>query len=441
MIENASAATRVLLVSVALSSRERWTKADSLEELAALTKTAGGVVVEKLVQVRSRLDPATLVGKGMVEQLARLCSQHAIDLLIFDAELTSTQQRNLEASVGVRVIDRTALILDIFAIHARTAEAKIQVELAQLEYQQSRLTGFGSEMSRLGGIKGGIGARGPGETKLEVDRRRIRQRIASLRRELEKVDRERAVQRRRRRRQEEFQAVLVGYTNAGKSTLFNRLTQADVLISDRLFATLDANTKLLQLSPYAKLLLTDTVGFIRGLPHQLVASFRATLAEVADADLLLHVVDATQEHMDWHIDAVNQTLAEVGAKDKPVLMVFSKIDRVFDESILERLRRSYSQAQFVSGVTGEGVAELKAELLRAVEGQMVTRVFMVPDYRWDLIGLVRSAGQIVEDEFRHGRRRLVVKGFASELGRLRKRLQSKASPREVTLDNQPVKPG
>lgn len=439
MIENASTATRVLLVSVALSSRERWTKADSLEELAALTKTAGGVVVEKLVQVRSKLDPATLVGKGMVEQLARLCDQHAIDLLIFDSELTPTQQRNLEASVGVRVIDRTALILDIFAIHARTAEAKIQVELAQLEYQQSRLTGFGTEMSRLGGIKGGIGARGPGETKLEVDRRRIRQRIASLRRELEKVDRERAVQ--RRRRQEEFQAVLVGYTNAGKSTLFNRLTQADVLISDRLFATLDANTKLLQLSPYAKLLLTDTVGFIRGLPHQLVASFRATLAEVADADLLLHVVDATQEHMDWHIDAVNQTLAEVGARDKPVLMVFSKIDRVFDESILERLRRSYSQAQFVSGVTGEGVAELKAELLRAVEKQMVTRVFVVPDYRWDLIGLICSAGQILEDEHRNGRRRLVVKGFAPELGRLRKLLQNKASPPEVTLDSQPAKRG
>lgn len=418
MAGDSSVNTRVLLVGIASSSRARWARADSLDELAALAKTAGGVVVEKLIQVRPRPDPATLVGKGMVEQLSRLCAEHAIELLILDDELTPTQQRNLESSVGVRVIDRTALILDIFAIHARTAEAKIQVELAQLEYRQSRLTGFGVEMSRLGGIKGGIGARGPGETKLEVDRRRIRQRIASLRRSLEKVDRERATQ--RRRRQGTFQAVLVGYTNAGKSTLFNRLAQADAMVSDRLFATLDPNTKSLDLSQHVRMVLTDTVGFIRSLPHQLVASFRATLSEVNDADLLLHVVDATEEHLERQIDAVNDTLTEVGAEGKPVMIVFSKIDRVFDDAVLARLRRNYAGAQFVSGLTGAGVDELKAELLRTVERRMVTRVFTIPDSRWDLVSLICDAGELVKDVTKDGKRRMAVKGFAPVLGRVRK---------------------
>ena len=410
--------TKALLVGLAQSAQMRWAKADSLEELAELVRTAGGEVIEKLVQVRPKPTPAYYVGKGLVEQLHGLCSRHSVDLVVFDDELTPTQQRNLESGIGTRVIDRTALILDIFAIHARTAEAKIQVELAQLEYRQSRLTGFGVEMSRLGGIRGGIGARGPGETQLEVDRRRIKQRITSLRRALERIDRERSTQ--RRRRQDLFQTVLVGYTNAGKSTLFNRLVHADALVSDRLFATLDASTKALDLSPHVRLVLTDTVGFIRSLPHQLVASFRATLSEVSEADLLLHVVDATEEHLERQIDAVNDTLAEVGAGDKPVVLVFSKTDRVFDEAKLARLRRNFHGAQFVSGKTGSGISDLKTELLKAAQRQMVTRTFTVPDSRWDLLSLVRNSGRVLKEEVRDGKRRLVVRGFRPALGRLRK---------------------
>ncbi len=407
-------AWRILLLGVATSGRERWSKADSLEELAALTATAGGEVVERLVQVRPRLDPATLVGKGMVENLRTTCRRHRIDLLIIDQELTPTQQRNLEDQVRVRVIDRAALILDIFALHARTAEAKIQVELAQLEYQRTRLTGFGVEMSRLGG---GIGTRGPGETRLEVDRRKIEQRITALRKDLKKIDRERAVQ--RERRSDMFKLVLAGYTNAGKSTLLNHLTCADVKVSDRLFATLDPNTKPLRLARNVSVLVTDTVGFIRNLPPQLVASFRSTLSEVLDASLVLHVVDASDEQVDRKIDAVNDTLGSIGAGDKPVLMVFTKVDRVFDDAVIKRLKRSYARSVFVSGKTGEGIGELGAELLNRVEKAMVTRTFTVPVHRYDLVSLLHDAGRVVKEQVVRDKVKLSVIGFRPALARAR----------------------
>jgi GTP-binding protein HflX len=410
---------RILLLGVATSSRGRWSKADSFEELAALTATAGGDVVERLIQVRPRLDPATLVGKGMVENLRSTCRRHHIDLLILDEELTPTQQRNLEDQVQVRVIDRAALILDIFALHARTAEAKIQVELAQLEYQRTRLTGFGVEMSRLGG---GIGTRGPGETRLEVDRRKIEQRITALRKDLKKIDRERAVQ--RERRSDMFRLVLAGYTNAGKSTLLNRITRADVKVSDQLFATLDPNTKPLALARNVNVLVTDTVGFIRNLPTQLVASFRSTLSEVLDASLVLHVVDASDEQVDRKIDAVNDTLAEIGAGDRPLLMVFTKVDRVFDDAVLDGLRRGYAGSAFVSGETGEGVEELRAELLRRVEQGMVTRTFTVPVHRYDLVSLLYDSGRVIQEQDLKDRRRIKVVGFRSALARARAQVDS-----------------
>jgi GTP-binding protein HflX len=410
---------RILLVGVAGSSRMRWAKADSLDELAALTATAGGVVVERLIQVRPKIDPATLVGKGMVENLRLTCKQHHIDLLILDEVLTPTQQRNLEDAIQVRVIDRAALILDIFSLHARTAEAKIQVELAQLEYRRTRLTGFGVEMSRLGG---GIGTRGPGETRLEVDRRKIEQRITALRKDLKGIDRERAVQ--RDRRSEMFKVVLAGYTNAGKSTLLNRMTNADVKVSDKLFATLDPNTKAWELARNVNVLVTDTVGFIRNLPTQLVASFRSTLSEVLDASLVLHVVDSSDEQVDRKIDAVNDTLAEIKAGDKPVLMVFTKTDRLFDEAVLKRLKRSYARSAFVSGETGDGIEELKAELLRRVERGMVTRTFTVPGDRYDLVSMLHDAGRVIQEQQLKGKLRLKVVGFKPSLARARAKVDA-----------------
>ena len=409
--------TRILLVGVATSSRLRWAKADSLDELAALTKTAGGEVVERQMQIRPKLDPATLVGKGMVEHLGELCREHRIDLLVFDEQLTPTQQRNLEDAINVRIVDRAALILDIFALHARTAEAKIQVELAQLEYRRTRLTGFGVEMSRLGA---GIGTRGPGETKLESDRRRLEQRIAALRRDLVSIDRERATQ--RDRREGTYRVVLAGYTNAGKSTLLNRLTDASVKVSSQLFATLDANTKGLDLNRHSRVLLTDTVGFIRDLPAQLIASFRSTLSEIREANLVLHVADASDPQIDRRVDAVNETLAEIGAGDKPVQMVFSKIDRVFDEAVTDRLRRGYAGSLFVSAHSGAGIEELKAALLKRVEAGMLTRVFTVPVERGDLVSLVRRSGRIVREEHLEGRVRLRITGEAAALARCRKTL-------------------
>jgi GTP-binding protein HflX len=347
------------------------------------------------------------------------CRQHRIDLLILDEELTPTQQRNLEDAVKVRVIDRAALILDIFALHARTAEARIQVELAQLEYQRTRLTGFGVEMSRLGG---GIGTRGPGETKLEVDRRKVEQRITALRKDLKKIDRERAVQ--RNRRSEMFRVALAGYTNAGKSTLLNRMTNAGVKVSEQLFATLDPNTKPWALARNVNVLVTDTVGFIRNLPTQLVASFRSTLSEVLDANLVLHVVDSSDEQVDRKIDAVNETLSAIGAGDKPVLMVFTKTDRVFDDAVLARLARGYARSVFVSGQTGDGMDKLRSALLRSVEQGMVTRTFTVPEHRYDLVSLLHDAGRVVSEQRLKGRRRFKVIGFKPALARARAAVDS-----------------
>ncbi len=406
---------RILLVGVATSSRLRWAKAESLDELAALTRTAGGEVVERMIQVRPRLDPATLIGKGMVSQLRNLCRQHRIELVIFDEELSPTQQRNLEDAMRLRIIDRAALILDIFALHARTAEAKTQVELAQLEYRRPRLTGFGVELSRLGA---GIGTRGPGETKLEVDRRRIDQRIAALRKALVRIDRERAIQ--RDRRVGMYRVVLAGYTNAGKSTLLNRLTAAGVRVSDQLFATLDANTKGLDLSRQVRVLVTDTVGFIRNLPPQLIASFRSTLSEIRDASLVLHVADASDEQVDRRIDVVNETLVQIGAGDKPTQLVFSKIDVVYDRTVIERLRRSYAGALFVSARSGQGIDELKAALLRRVEAQMVSREFTVPEQRGDLIALLRNSGRVVDEDYRLGKVWLKLTGPEPALARCRR---------------------
>ncbi len=408
----------MLLVGWVSSPRHRWVKVSALDELADLTRTAGGIVVEKIIQVRNKPEPATLIGKGKAEEIAGLCKQYDINLVVFDDPLTPTQLRNLEEIIGVRVIDRSAVILDIFALHARTAEAKVQVELAQLEYFKTRLTGLGIEMSRLGG---GIGTRGPGETKLEVDRRRIEQRITALRRELVRIEQERMVQ--RKRRSNLFQIALAGYTNAGKSTLFNRLTSAGVKVSDQLFATLDANTRVYQIDRNIRAVITDTVGFIRNLPVQLVASFRSTLAEIREADLVLHVADVSDPQVDLHIETVRETLSAIGAGDKSQLLVFNKIDRVYDDEVFNRLRRLYGEAVFISALTGLGLDQLHRAIKRYVDQHCVVRTFTIPEERGDLLALILSEGALVAQRLANGKRQLRIKGFPAQLARLRKDLQ------------------
>lgn len=347
---------RVLLVAVVDSKIKRWRVIQSLEELTSLTKTAGGEVVESLMQMRRKFEPATLLGIGKARELASVSKQLQIDLLIFDTELSSAQIRNIEDIVNVRVIDRTTLILDIFSKHARTREAKLQVELAQLEYRLPRLVGMGWEFSRLGG---GIGTRGPGEKKLEVDRRRIKERISTLKKMLKKIEHSKEVQ--RKRRVDIPKIAVVGYTNAGKSSLVNALTRAKLVISEQLFSTLDSNTNVLFVPPKHKMLISDTVGFLKNLPHDLIASFHATLAEVLEADMLIHIVDATAEDLEEKIATVDSVLAEIEANKKSVILVFNKIDRLFEEE-KERYERKFPEALFISAAKNTGLDLLKEHL-------------------------------------------------------------------------------
>ena len=302
-----------------------WTTEDSLAELAELARTAGATVVGTFIQKKAKPDTALFLGRGKVEEMAMFIQNERATLVIFDDELTPSQQRNLEMALGVKILDRTALILDIFAQRARTAAGKLQVELAQMKYSLPRILGQGLVLSRLGG---GIGTRGPGETKLEVDRRRIRRRIHDIEGEIERLKKERLLHRERRRAARIPVAALVGYTNAGKSTLLNALTGADVFAEDKLFATLDPTTRSLRLADGREILVTDTVGFIQKLPHTLVQAFHATLEEVVEADLLLHVVDVSNEAAEFQIEAVTEVLKELGAAEKPMLYVLNKLDRL-----------------------------------------------------------------------------------------------------------------
>jgi len=345
----------------------------SLEELAGLARAAGATVVIRMLQERSRPDPATFIGSGKVRALAAACAEADVDVVIFDNELTPAQLRQLEKAVERKVIDRTQLILDIFARRARTREGKLQVELAQLKYLLPRLVGSSTALSRLGG---GIGTRGPGETKLEADRRRIRARILAIQRAIDQVRQRRSQLRERRHKRSVPTVALVGYTNAGKTTLFNRLTDESAVVSDALFVTLDPLVRRVRLPDRRELLISDTVGFIDRLPHALVAAFGATLEEVVEADVILHVTDAGSADWPRHVAAVNRVLEEVGAASVASISVFNKIDALGLQD-RRRLREGYPDAVQISAATGEGIADLLRTLASrlALDTRRVTMSF------------------------------------------------------------------
>jgi GTPase len=392
---------------------------ESLAEFRELISSAGGAVAAELLQRRAHPDPATLIGTGKVEELAGIAASVEADLVLFDHDLTPTQLRNLEAALPCRVLDRTQLILDIFARHARTREGQLQVELAQLEYLLPRLTGKGKTMSQLGG---GIGTRGPGETKLETDRRQIKRRIDHLKLELESVRRVRKQQRQRRESVPVPTVALVGYTNAGKSTLFNQLTGAQVLQSSRMFATLDPKLKAIDLPSRRKILLSDTVGFIRNLPHTLVTSFRATLEEVAQAEVLLHIRDASASYGEEQKSQVEKVLGELDCLGKPRIEVLNKIDLLGEHERLGLTERSASSGEVaVSARTGEGMDTLLAAIDRALHSDPLVKAELeVPQHEGAVLAAI-EAGMIVHSrEYEGNLVRLTVNGPASLLGRLRR---------------------
>ncbi len=346
---------------------------DALDELAQLTDTAGADVAERVTQRMNRLNVATLVGSGKVNEIKRAVDRHKADLVVFDEDLSPVQQRNLEKELKCKLLDRSGLILDIFARNARTSAAKAQVELAQLDYLRSRLTRAWTHLERQ---KGGIGMRGPGETQIETDRRLIGRRMAVLTEQLDRIDRQRQTQ--RKGRTDQTRVSLVGYTNAGKSTLMNALADASVHAENRLFATLDATTRTVYLDSNKPVLLSDTVGFIRKLPHKLIESFKSTLDEVRESDVLLHVVDASHPNFEEHVRVVNQTLKELGARDKPTLMVFNKVDVLEERGLIPALKAEFENAVFVSALRGIGLEGLKEALLGLIESDYVERTALIP---------------------------------------------------------------
>jgi len=351
---------RALLVGVVRHRQPRWEAEDSLVELEQLARAAGARVAETVLQDRDRLEPRYLIGKGKAEEIRGRCS--GVDVVILDEELSGSQQRNLEKLLGRRVVDRTGLILDIFAQRAQTREGKLQVELAQLDYHLPRLAGAWTHLERLGG---GIGTRGPGETQLESDRRRVKTRMAKIRRDLEQVRRHRALLRRPRRKIPFPIVALVGYTNAGKSSLMNALTRAGVVVRDQLFATLDPTLRRLTLPGDRVALLSDTVGFIRKIPHQLVAAFQATLEEVQEAELLLHVVDVSHPHAELQQAAVEAVLGELGLADRPTILAYNKIDRLGQRPDFPWGPGSGRVA--ISAKTGAGLDDLRREIVTALD--------------------------------------------------------------------------
>ena len=388
---------KIVIVGVQLPGRSEESLESSLDELALLVDTAGADVVARTVQRRDAPDPATYVGRGKADELRDISLDVDSDTVVFDDELTPAQQYNLEKILGRTAIDRTAVILDIFAQNAHSQEGKAQVELAQLRYRLPRLRGRGTQLSQQGG--GLLGNRGPGETQLEVDRRRLVRRIHKLEDELRQIARHRATQRKARKRSHTPTVAVVGYTNAGKSTLLNCLTDAGVLVEDRLFATLDATTRRLELPGGRRVLVTDTVGFVQKLPHQLVEAFKSTLEVVTEADLLVHVVDASAVDPDAQIEAVRAVLREIGAGDVPELLVWNKADRTPEAT---RRAERHPGSVAISALTGEGIDRLLLVLGDRLAAATSTVELLVPFERGDVLAKVHRDGDVVEEQATEG---------------------------------------
>lgn len=384
---------RVILVGVSVEDNDDTEQ--SLDELEELAATAGAVCVGRVVQNRAQIHPGTYVGKGKLEEIKDLLWEADATGIICDDELSPAQLGNLKDELNTKIMDRTLIILDIFASRASTNEGKIQVELAQLKYRQSRLTGLGITMSRLGG---GIGTRGPGEKKLEMDRRLIKSRISQLNRELKDVKRHREVTREQRSRNQVPVAAIVGYTNAGKSTLLNKLTGADILAEDKLFATLDPTTRSMRLKSKQEILLTDTVGFIRKLPHHLIEAFRSTLEEAKYADMILHVVDISNPQMDEQMHIVYETLQNLGVKNKPVITAFNKQDRITERVMVRDFKADYTV--HISARTGEGLDLLmdKVEMVLREQKIAIQRLYSYQEA--SKIQIIRKYGELIEEEYR-----------------------------------------
>jgi GTP-binding protein HflX len=383
-------------VSTRLASREDVE--ESLDELALLADTAGAEVVGRMTQDRDRFDSATFIGKGKVEELRQWIANDKVALIVFDDDLSPAQVRNLEETIQCKVLDRSGLILDIFASRAKSNEAKTQVELAQLEYLLPRLTRQWTHLSKQ---LGGIGTKGPGETQIETDRRLVRTRISHLKEKLERISQQRVTQ--RQERNKHTRAALVGYTNVGKSTLLNLLSGSDVFVENRLFATLDPTTRLVPLNSGTSILMTDTVGFIRKLPHHLVASFKSTLEEITEADLLLHIVDVSSRHFEEQISVVQDTLEDLGAGDKPTLVVFNKVDLLKERSALATISEKHPNHVFISAARGINITGFKDEVGKMLEQEFIIEEFSIPQSNQKIISQLYDAGEMLERTYEDDR--------------------------------------
>lgn len=406
---------KAIIVAVKLPGVSDRQVQDYLDELELLADTAGCEVVHRVVQERQKIEAATFIGKGKAEEIANITQEKSVQLVIFDDDLSAVQVRNLERIIKCKIVDRSGLILDIFAKRAKSKEAMTQVELAQLQYMLPRLTKMWAHLSKQ---YGGIGTKGPGETQIETDRRSIRKRIKLLKEKLKDVEKEREIQ--RKSRKEFIRAALVGYTNAGKSTLMNALAGSEVFVEDRLFATLDTTVRLMKLSNAQKILISDTVGFIRKLPPNLIASFKSTLAELVESDILIHVVDVTHPLFEEHIQVVNETINEIGAQSKQTILVFNKIDLLKDRIFLNELLNKYKEAVAISAKRNININALKNKILRILSDEFVEKEIVTNHQNYDVISKLYQIGEVLEKKFRNNRVYLKIRMNKKQLGHFSK---------------------